>query len=69
MRTNEVKQSLLTSIFTSAVASFKIFWLIIRNLMSVTDVVANGPGICVPFYYIFWNLKLLKLSRAKLIFI
>ena len=68
MRTNEVKQSLLTTIFTTIAASFKIFCLIIQKLLSVTDVVANGPGLCVPFYYIFWFLKKMKLSRVKLIF-
>jgi beta-1,4-N-acetylglucosaminyltransferase len=31
--------------------------------------VSNGPGTCVPFFFIFYVLNKLKAARTKLIFI
>jgi len=42
--------------------------LIIRKLWRTTHFVSNGPGTCVPFFYVFYIMKCLKLSKAKLIF-
>jgi beta-1,4-N-acetylglucosaminyltransferase len=36
--------------------------------MNTTHFVSTGPGTCVPLFYIFFFLRILKLSRARLIF-
>ena len=68
-RTNEVKQSKITSIVTTLLAIVKVFFLIIKSLLGTSHLISNGPGICVPFFYLFWVLNLLKITQAKLIFI
>jgi beta-1,4-N-acetylglucosaminyltransferase len=67
-RTNKVKQSKLTAIFSGMLALLHSILLITRKLWKTTHFVANGPGTCVPFFYVFYIMKRLKLSRVKLIF-
>lgn len=68
-RTNEVKQSKITSIITTIIATIHIFYLAIKYLLGTTHLVANGPGICVPFFFIFWIFNTIKITRTKLVFV
>lgn len=68
-RTNEVKQSKITSIFTTLRSIVTSFLLIVNSLLNTTHFISNGPGTCVPIFYIFSLLKTIRLSNAKLIFI
>jgi hypothetical protein len=68
-RTNEVKQSKMTSIITTLLATIHIFYLVIKHLLGTTHHVANGPGICVPFFIIFWIFNTIKITRTKLVFV
>lgn len=68
-RTNEVKQSKISSILTTLRSMVTSFILIVKSLLSTTHLISNGPGTCVPIFYIFFILKVIRLSNAKLIFI
>lgn len=68
-RTNNVHQSKLTSIFTTLYALLAATKLIIIELLATTHMIANGPGICVPFFCIFWLLNKLKITKVELIFV
>jgi beta-1,4-N-acetylglucosaminyltransferase len=68
-RTNEVKQSYLSSVFTTIRSLAKSFQLVVASLINTTHFISNGPGTCVPLFYTFFLLKIVKLSKAKLVFI
>lgn len=68
-RTNEVKQSKITSVATTLMATVYAFILIVHKMLGVTNLVSNGPGICVPYFYIFWLLNKLRVTQTKLIFV
>jgi hypothetical protein len=68
-RTNAVKQSKITSVFTTLYALLTALFLICTNLLGTTHLISNGPGICVPFYFLFWILNKLHITKVKAIFI
>lgn len=68
-RTNEVKQSKLTSIVTTLLAAANALILILWKLLGTTHLVSNGPGICVPYFYLFWVFNKLHITKTKLIFV
>lgn len=68
-RTNEVKQSKISSVFTTIRSLATSFILIVKSLLNTTHFISNGPGTCVPIFYIFFLLKTIRLSNTKLIFI
>lgn len=68
-RTNEVKQSKISSIFTTIRSIINSFVLTVKSLLNTTHFISNGPGTCVPIFYILFLLKTIRLSNAKLIFI
>lgn len=68
-RTNEVKQSFITAIFTTFKSIWHALLLIYTSLTNTTHLIANGPGTCVPLFYLFYILNLLRITRTKLIFI
>lgn len=68
-RTNEVKQSKISSVFTTLRSLVTSFILIVKSLLNTTHFISNGPGTCVPLFYIFFLLKIIRLSSTKLIFI
>lgn len=68
-RTNEVKQSYASAVISTLKAALSAFKLIVNEVSSSTHFVANGPGTCVPLFYIFFCLRKMRLSRVKLIFL
>ena len=68
-RTNEVKQSMVTSILSTLLAAFNALWIILRKAKGVTHLVGNGPGFCVPFFYLYFIFNKVKLTSTKTIFI
>lgn len=64
-----MKQSKVTSILTTLLAFTHALYIIVKQLLGVTHVVSNGPGICVPYFYIFWLLNKLRVTKSKLIFV
>ena len=68
-RTNEVKQSLITSVFSTIRSLFHTVLVIRKNLINTTHLIANGPGTCVPLFFVFFFLKKIRLSRVRLTFI
>ena len=67
-RTNQVKQSKISSIFPTILSLLDGMRTITMKLLSTTHFISTGPGTCVPLYYTFFLLKKLRMSRAKLIF-
>lgn len=68
-RTNEVKQSLITSVFSTLRSFINTALVVRKNLINTTHLIANGPGTCVPLYYVFFFLKIIRLSKVRLSFI
>ena len=68
-RTNQVKQSYVTAVLTGLRSVISALSLTVNRIPNTTHFVSNGPGTCVPFFFILRILKLLRLSRAKLIFV
>ena len=71
-RAREVKQSFVTSIFTTLVAAVHALWIVtVGTRLSVDLVLTNGPGTAVPLCYCYWFVSkvLLFNLKAKIIFI
>jgi beta-1,4-N-acetylglucosaminyltransferase len=67
-RSREVKQSYLTSIWTTLVAFWACFPLIWRERPRV--ILANGPGTCLPVCVVAWLLATLRLvPKCDIVFI
>lgn len=69
LRTNEVLQSKISSIGTTLRAFAHTVWLIYSDLLGTSHFVSNGPGICIPYFYIFWFLNKLTVTKVKLVYI
>lgn len=63
-----MKQSKIYAILPTILSILHGFKLILMKISSTTHFVSTGPGSCVPLFYIFFLLKVLKMSRIKLIF-
>lgn len=68
-RTNEVLQSKLSSVWSTLRAFVHALWVICAHLLGTSHLVSNGPGIAIPYFYIFYLLNKLKVTNAKLIFV
>jgi len=68
-RTNEVKQSLITSVFSTLRSILHTILVIRKNLINTTHLVANGPGTCVPLYFVFFFINKIRLTRVRLTFV
>ena len=43
--------------------------LVVVKARGVSHVVGNGPGFCVPFFYIYFMLNKIGVTKTKLIFV
>eukprot|EP00960_Hanusia_phi_P034885 751344-Hanusia_phi.AAC.5 len=65
-RAREVKQSWITSVFTTLVASLHAMWFVF--MMQPDLVLCNGPGTCVPIAYSAYFFRVFLMQRSKIIF-
>ncbi len=66
-RAREVRQSLLSSVVTTAVAAVSSYLALVRVAPDL--VLCNGPGTCVPFCLGAWVNNKLGISRTKIVFV
>ena len=66
-RSREVKQSLITTIWTTAKASLFCYKLLLTHPVDL--LLCNGPGTCVPLCLAAWINNKLGMSRTKIIFV
>lgn len=67
-RSREVKQSYVTSVWTTLVAFLACFPLVWRERPRV--LLTNGPGTCLPLCIVAWLLALLRLTpRCDIVFV
>lgn len=66
-RSREVKQSLLTTIFTSIKSLWTCFFLVFKLQPSL--IICNGPGTCIFICYSAFLLHLLGIKESRIIFI
>jgi len=66
-RSREVKQSWMSTIFTTVYSLIQSFILIVRIKPHL--IICNGPGTCVPICYSAFLLRLLGISQTTIIFI
>lgn len=66
-RSREVKQSWLSTIFTSLLSTVQCFFLVLRIRPRL--IICNGPGTCVPVCYCAFLLKVVGMGDTKIIFV
>ena len=66
-RSREVKQSIITTIFTSIKSLWTCFLLIFYKQPSL--IICNGPGTCIFLCYAVFLLHLLGIKESRIIFI
>lgn len=65
-RAREVKQSWITSVYTTLIASFHAMWFVF--MIQPDLVLCNGPGTCVPIAYSAFLFRFFLMQRSKIIF-
>ncbi|KAL1122111.1 hypothetical protein AAG570_003517 [Ranatra chinensis] len=66
-RSREVKQSYLTSIFTTALSTVSSFPVVLWHRPQL--VLCNGPGVCIPICAVVFLAKALFLIDARIVFV
>eukprot|EP01035_Chromulina_nebulosa_P021516 gene21516-27861_t len=66
-RSREVKQSWITTIFTSLLSLIDCFLLICRIQPDL--IISNGPGTCVFLCLSAYLLKVLRIKECKIVFV
>ena len=66
-RSREVKQSLVTTIFTSIKSLLSCFILVFQKQPSL--IICNGPGTCIFICYAAFLLHLLGIKESRIIFV
>lgn len=66
-RSREVKQSWLSTVFTSLLSTVQCFFLVLRIRPRL--IICNGPGTCVPVCYCAFLLKVVGMADTKIIFV
>ena len=66
-RNREVKQSWLTTVFTSIWSMVQAFYVIYRSRPQL--LICNGPGTCVSLCYSAFLLNVLGMSRTRIVFV
>eukprot|EP00981_Chlorochromonas_danica_P001437 scaffold300_cov173-Ochromonas_danica.AAC.5 len=67
MRSREVKQSWLSTVFTTLLSCLQSLWITLSVKPDL--ILCNGPGTCVPICYGAFLWKLLGLSDTSIIFV
>mmetsp|Transcript_42693 Transcript_42693/g.68568 ORF Transcript_42693/g.68568 Transcript_42693/m.68568 type:complete len:214 (+) Transcript_42693:178-819(+) len=65
-RAREVRQSWLTSVFTTLVAAMYALRTVVREQPDL--VLCNGPGTCVPVAYAAWLMRLVRVKSCSIVF-
>ena len=68
-RTNQVKQSYLTAVFTGLRSLASVLCLVMGSLLNATHFVCNGPGTCLPFIVVFRVLRVLGVCKTMVILV
>lgn len=66
-RARKVLQSYFTSIFTTLVAIFSSFWMVLQFRPDL--VLCNGPGTCVPICFWAYLLKFFCLKETRIVYV
>eukprot|EP01041_Mallomonas_annulata_P007681 gene7681-15725_t len=66
-RSREVKQSWLSSFFTTLLALFESIGLILKYKPQL--ILCNGPGTCVPICFAAWLARILFIYKPHIIFV